>query len=232
MSSTRKQGAAGQSDIARRRTQRRLASGRKSDARWQEVLEGAGRVFQRVGYPQATLEDVANEVGINRATLYYYVGTKEELLVSLLYRPIEQMRVDLEEIVAKEMPPGQKLATALRTYLVALSERPELFIFLGENIDKVMTVHEAEEIQRNADRYGRLLTSVIADGAASGEFRADLDPQVATMGIIGMVNWMYRWYEESGSKSLVELGETFVEMALASLSPEAANRVGAAADPS
>lgn len=223
MVATRRNSSAA-SDIARRRMERRLASGRKSDARWREVLDGAARVFQRLGYPQTTLEDVAAEVGINRATLYYYVGTKEELLVSLLHRPIEAMREGLEEIVGRDLPARDKLAEALRSYIAAMQERPELFIFVGENIHKVMSGQEAEDIQRNADRWGRLLADVIADGAKSGEFRDDLDPQVVTLGIVGMFNWTYRWFDPTGPKRLAEFGETFVEMALSSLSPQAAHR--------
>lgn len=212
------------SDIARRRMERRMASGRKSDARWREVLDGAARVFQHLGYPQTTLEDIATEVGINRATLYYYVGTKEELLVSLLHEPIAQMRQDLEEIVARDTPAQEKLAAALRSYVAAMAERPELFIFVGENIHKVMGGREATDIQEQADRWGRLLAGVIADGAKDGEFRDDLDPQLATLAIAGMVNWTYRWFDPAGAKTLPEIGEVFVEMALSSLSPVAAAR--------
>lgn len=211
-----------ESDIARRRMERRLASGRKSDARWREILDGAAQVFQQRGYPQATLEDVAAEVGINRATLYYYVGTKEELLISLLHQPIEAMRTGLEEIVARNLPAPDKLAEALRAYVAAMADRPELFIFVGENIHKVMAGREAQDIQHNADRWGRLLASVIAEGAKAGEFRDDIEPQLATLAISGMFNWIYRWYDPDGPRSLVELGEVFIDMALASLAPAAA----------
>ncbi|WFE20354.1 TetR/AcrR family transcriptional regulator [Solwaraspora sp. WMMD937] len=217
---TRERNRTAASDIARRRMERRLASGRKSDARWQEVLDGAARVFQRLGYAQTTLEDVATEVGINRATLYYYVGTKEELLVSLLHQPIEQMRVELEQIVAEPTPPREKLARGLRAYVHAMQRRPELFIFVGENIHKVMTGDEVTDIQRNADLWGRLLTKVITDGAASGEFRSDVDPNVAVLGIVGMFNWTYRWFDPDGPRSLADFGEIFIELALSSLAPK------------
>ena len=78
---TTQQGRAPTSEIARRRAERRLAKGRRSDERWAAILRGAAAVFARLGYAQATLEDIANEVGVNRASLYYYVGTKEELPV-------------------------------------------------------------------------------------------------------------------------------------------------------
>ena len=210
------------SDIARRRAERREASGRRSDARWAEIVQGAGRVFRRLGYSQSTLEDVAAEVGVNRATLYYYVGTKEELLVALLHDPIEALRTRLEQVASRDLPATERLAGALREYVRTMDELPELFIFLGENVHNVMSGPEADHLRYNADRYGRVLTSVIAAGVDNGEFRSDIDPQVAVLGIIGMYNWMHRWYRPDGRRSLSDFGEIFLDMSLAALAPRKA----------
>jgi AcrR family transcriptional regulator len=207
------------SDIARRRMERRNAQGRRSDARWQEILAGAARVFARLGYHQATLEDVAAEVGLNRATLYYYVGTKEDLLVSLLRGPLETLRVQLEDISARPLSARDKLVTTLRQYVATMAEHPELFIFLGENVHNVMSGPEADAIRGNADRYGRVLAEVISTGVAAGEFRSDIEPMVAVLAILGMFNWMHRWYNPRGRRSLAEFGEAFITMALSALKP-------------
>lgn len=219
MATRRKQQQAPPSEIARRRAERRNAGGRRSDARWEDVLAAAGEVFRRVGYAQATLEDVAHEVGISRATLYYYVGTKEELLVALLKDPIAQVTVSLEEVAARDIPAREKLAATLREYVRLLDEHPALFIFLSENLHTVMSGPEADEIRANADRYGRILASVVADGMRAGEFRNDIRPQVAVLGIVGMFNWMHRWFQPAGSRSLPAIGEDFVTMSLAALAP-------------
>jgi AcrR family transcriptional regulator len=200
--------------------ERRQASGRRSDARWAEILAGAGRVFARLGYGQSTLEDVAGEVGISRATLYYYVGTKEELLVGLLHDPIETMRTRLDEVAALPVSAPERLEAALREYVRTMAELPELFIFLSENVHQVMSGPEADHIRDNADRYGRTLAEVIRSGAKAGEFRTDIDPSIAVLGIIGMFNWMHRWYNPAGERSLAEFGDVFIEMALSSLSPK------------
>ncbi|KAA9157642.1 TetR/AcrR family transcriptional regulator [Amycolatopsis acidicola] len=199
--------------------ERRQASGRRSDARWAEILAGAGRVFGRLGYGQSTLEDVANEVGIRRATLYYYVGTKEELLVGLLHEPIETMRTRLEEVADLPVSAPERLEAALREYVRTMAELPELFIFLSENVHQVMSGPEADHIRDNADRYGRTLAEVIRSGAKAGEFRTDIDPSVAVLGIIGMFNWIHRWYNPEGERSLAEFGDDFIKMALSSLEP-------------
>lgn len=205
--------------IARRRAERRQASGRRSDARWAEIVQGAGKVFRRLGYSQSTLEDVAAEVGINRATLYYYVGTKEELLVALLQQPMEALRTRLEEVADRDISATERLAAALREYVRTMEELPELFVFLGENVHNVMSGPEAERLREDADRWGRALTRVIVSGVDSGEFRNDIDPQVAVLGITGMYNWIHRWYRSDGRRSLAEIGEIFLEMALSALRP-------------
>ena len=209
-----------ESDIARRRAERRQASGRRSDARWAEILAGAGRVFARRGYNQSTLEDVANEVGISRATLYYYVGTKEELLVGLLHDPIEKMRMRLQEVADVPVSAPERLEAALREYVRSMAELPELFVFLSENVHQVMSGPEADRIRDNADRYGRTLAEIIRSGARAGEFRSDIDPSIAVLGIIGMFNWIHRWYNPNGARSLQEFGDVFIEMALSALEPK------------
>jgi TetR/AcrR family transcriptional regulator, cholesterol catabolism regulator len=215
----RKQEEEPPSEIGRRRAERRKAEGRRSDERWQDVLAAAAEVFRRLGYSQARLEDVAQEVGISRATLYYYVGTKEELLVALLEDPIAAVTASLKKVAAEDIPAEEKLVASLREYLHLLEEHPTLFIFLSENIHKVMSGPEADEIRANADSYGRVLTKIVSEGMKSGEFRDDIRPQVAVLGIIGMFNWMHRWYVPSGKESLSAIGEDFVTMSLAALQP-------------
>jgi TetR/AcrR family transcriptional regulator, cholesterol catabolism regulator len=209
------------SDIARRRMERRQASGRRSDVRWSEILDGSAAVFARRGYAQTTIEDIADEVGINRATLYYYVGTKEELLVALLDGPIDTLRTRLEEVAERPLPARDKLVAALREYARTIAELPALFIFLSENVHRVMTGPEADHIRANADRYGRVLARIIDDGAANGEFRSDIDAQTVVLGILGMFNWMHRWFDPRGRKSLMDFGEDFIALALSALAPAA-----------
>lgn len=207
------------SDIGRRRIERRLASGRKSDARWQSILQGAAKAFQELGYSQTTLEDVANEVGVNRATLYYYVGTKEELLVALLYRPIHQMTANLKAIATLDIPPSDALRRGLLQYVRDMSETPELFIFLAQNLHQLMIGREADDIETNADEYGKQLTEIITAGIEAGEFRDDISPQMSMLAVLGMFNWIHRWYKPGGPMTLEKVGEVFAELALSSLRP-------------
>lgn len=207
------------SDIGRRRMERRLASGRRSDERWQHILQGAATAFRELGYPATTLEDVARRVGVNRASLYYYVGTKEELLVSLLYRPLHQMTANAKAIVAQDLPPADTLARVLRQWIVDMHETPELMLYLSESLPKVLTGREAQDLAANGAEYTRLLTKVIAAGMADGAFRSDIEPRVAMAAVLGMFSSINEWYQPGQQPGLVEIGESYTALALASLRP-------------
>lgn len=207
-----------QSDNARRRHERRNADRRASNERWQTILKGAAEVFRREGFARARLEDVAVEVGINRASLYYYVGTKEELLVALIEHPAYEMTRHCREALESDAPPEQKLRRALDSYISDLADYPELFLLFGES-QHIATIPEAQGIVTNADAYGKTLLAIIEEGVAGGVFRSDLDPRLAMLGILGMHNWIHRWYVPGGRNSLSEIGDAFAAMVLSGLRP-------------
>ncbi|WP_116996759.1 TetR/AcrR family transcriptional regulator [Desertimonas flava] len=206
-----------ESDIARRRSERRRAVGRRSDDRWRAILDASSRVFRRLGYAQTTLEDVAEEVGVTRASLYYYVGTKEELLIALLYQPMHQMTANLKAIVESTESATEQLRRALRRYTQDMSDTPEIGIFLANNIHQLLSGREADDIARNADEYGRVLQGIIEAGIDAGEFRVDLEPHMTMLWILGAFNWTHRWWNPKGSMSLQDVGEAFAELALATV---------------
>jgi AcrR family transcriptional regulator len=202
------------SRMAQRRQDRRKLPRRESDERWIAILEAGPRVFHRLGYAQATLEDVAKEVGLNRATLYYYVADKAELLVAILDEPIHRMTADLRAIVQLEGPASERLQRAIAQHMQTLSENyPELFIFLAENLH-LLTIGTDRDIQKNARAYGDLFMSIIEDGQKAGEFRADVDARLMMLAIVGMMNWSHRWFVPGGPKTLPEIGEQFAKVAL------------------
>lgn len=213
-----KRGAAGSpSGMARRRAERRRAERRGSDRRWEAILAAGSRVFRRLGYARATLEDVASELGLHRATLYYYVADKAELLVAILDEPVQQMTRAMREIRDLDAPAEQKLRRAVAAHMRALEVNyPELFVFFAENLH-TLPVKGDGGLRQHAEGYGDLLTSIIAEGIRSGEFRPDLDPRLMMLAAVGMMNWSHRWYTPDSPHSLAEIGAQFAELVLGGL---------------
>ncbi|QEN17288.1 TetR/AcrR family transcriptional regulator [Mycobacterium sp. ELW1] len=198
--------------------ERRAADRRASNERWRSILLGATEVFRREGFARARLEDVAAEVGINRASLYYYVGTKEELLLALVEEPARDMTRHCRAALESDEPADVKLRAALHSYVDDLQNHPELFLLFSES-QHLAAIPDAHGITTNAEDYTRTLLAIVEEGVGTGVFRDDLEPRLVTHGILGMHNWIHRWYAPSGRCSLTEIGEVFAEMILSGLRP-------------
>ena len=217
--------------MAQRRAERRNADRRGSEERWTAIMAAGSEVFRKLGFAQATLEDVAKEVGINRATLYYYVADKEELLIAILDEPIHRMTSDLREIAALSLSPKERLRRAILQHMRALEDNyPELFVFLAENLH-VLTVGSDRDIQLNAHEYGEVMVSLLEEGVVAGEFRSDLDPRLVMLGIIGMLNWSHRWYTPDGKRTLPDIGEEFATLLVDGLGTATDSSSPASSDP-
>ncbi len=152
---------------------------------------------------------MAAEVGINRASLYYYVGTKEELLLALIEEPARDMTRHCRAALESDEPADVKLRVALHCYVDDLQNHPELFLLFSESqhiaaIPPMPTASAATPriMPRPYSRSSRR-------ASAQAFFRADLEPRLVTHGILGMHNWIHRWYVPSGRRSLTEIGEVF-----------------------
>ena len=75
------------------------------------------------------------------------------------------------------------------------------------------------DIVANADAYSKTLLAIVEEGIASGVFRNDLDPRLVMLGILGMHNWIHRWYVPGGRNTLTEIGDTFAAMVLVRPAP-------------
>lgn len=201
----------------RRERQRKSLTPSRSDERWKQVLAGSARVFRSKGYAAASLKDVATEVGIDRATLYYYVGSKEELLIELIREPMMDIERRIKTIAKSTHSPQEKIRLAMVSHMESFAETyPESFIFLAENIEQIQSDARGE-LEALARRYHKALTEIIREGQQSGALRQDLDPVLVMHGLLGMSNWVHRWYRPEGRLTLPEVGDTFATLVLAGL---------------
>jgi len=184
-------------------------------ARTQQIIDAAAQVFREKGYDGATLRDIAKEAGLLPGSLYYHIRSKEELLRLIVEQPIRDLHAHLEEIVASEASPAQKLAQALAAQLRAFDTHyPYLFVHL-HNLLQVDTMHP--DMQKRAKRYEAFWQQILTQGVKIGEFPLDVDVKVTAFAIIGMCNWMHRWYRQDGRLSIEEIIQQFSRLVLAGL---------------
>ena len=157
--------------------------------------------------------------------------TKVDLLVAVLESSVQQLSREIDEISALPVSPSVKLRRIIASHVRSLDEHPEHFIYLAENVHRIIS-EEGETILVFGREYGERIRTVITEGIEQGEFRPDLDPRLAMLAISGMLNWIHRWYDPNGPNTLAEVGETFADIAIGGLGAPASEPVSSGASAS
>lgn len=183
-----------------------------------EIFAAALRLFQAKGYHGASMQDLADAVGMQKASLYYYFRSKEELLVQVCERGTGAFTQELADIVASDLDAVTKLQRAIECHLVALCEQLDLFtVFLHEQ--KFLGAAQKELLRGEGKKHAALLASILEQGIASGDFRP-VNVTVTTLAILGMCNWLYEWYSPDGALQPREIAAMFSELVLNGLALE------------
>jgi TetR/AcrR family transcriptional regulator, cholesterol catabolism regulator len=203
---------------------RRSAAGKDSRAsyslRRQEIAEAAVRVFNRLGYKGASLSAVASELGVDRATLYYYFSSKEQMFDETVRAVIEGNDALVRRIAESAISPNDKLRELVTSMMISYAANyPLLYIYIREDLSHVSDKRSTWSANMRA--LNRSIQSSIIDiieqGFADGSFRRVGSARTAAYGILGMLNWTHRWFKPGQSESAEEIGRTFADLILSGL---------------
>ncbi|MGE4125568.1 MAG: TetR/AcrR family transcriptional regulator [Pusillimonas sp.] len=191
----------------------------KSVRRREEIVRCATELFDKKGFFNTSLDDVAQAVGIKREALYYYYKNRTELLLAIIAPQATELINSLKEVVSSNLPAKEKLRQAIQNHLDRFDRHClEMTITLR---DGVMGTSDPvrEPMAKVWKTYEKLWTKLIADGQASGEFEISGDPKMVSFGILGMCNWLSRWYKPDGTTSIEQLIETYFKLVSEGLLP-------------
>ncbi len=177
-----------------------------------EIFAAALRIFRKKGYHAASMQDLADAVGLQKASLYYYVSSKEDLLTSIYERAAGAFTQQLTALLAEPLTPGEKLARAIETHVVELSEQLEVFtVYLHEQ--QFISGRLRGKIHAEAEHHAQLLEAILQEGVEKGDFHP-LDVKVVAHAIIGMCNWLYQWYSPAGRLKPREIAAIYSQLVI------------------
>jgi len=187
---------------------------RKSIHRRAEILRQARRLFEERGFHETSFDDIARAVGIRREGLYYYYGSRAEILLDLVRPQNEALVARLAAIVESGLAPATKLYVAIKSHL-AMFDRTSLdMVMLGiggphrrSGDTDVDSVHAANAplYRSYQDAWIRL----VRDGQRDGTFDPGLDAKLTVFAILGMCNWTGVWLDPDGARTLENIAGIF-----------------------
>jgi len=177
-----------------------------------QILESAAQIIRQKGYHAASMQDIADAVNLQKASLYHHFSGKQEILLSLLDQALDLMIERVSAVLARDIPADEKLRQAMRVYLGSLEEHADLAaVLLLEHRSLDPEYHERHIPRR--DRFERLWRELIQEGVESGIFH-DTDVSMTARALLGVMNWTITWYRPDGLLSIGQISDHFAAIFL------------------
>lgn len=184
----------------------------KPGTRLEEVLQSAANIFFAKGFHATSVEDVARDVGMLKGSLYYYIKSKEDLLFQLLLAGIEDGDAFIEQQINPQGEPVEQLERAIRAQIdYIIQNRVPFGLFLHE-FDSLSGKRQHKLISVMS-RYNKRFVELVRRGQAEGKLIGG-EPWIIVNGILGMCNWLYRWYDPDQVSDPEQIRSVFVRMIL------------------
>jgi len=184
----------------------------RSDARQEQLIEIAVRLFARKGYEGTSLRDIADEAKITKAALYYHFPNKEALYERIV---LESMQ-SLVDSVRTAMAAGSTPIERVRIFMLASADfldRSRNSWIAGSNAfwsGSEAAIRDATVHLR--DEYEKLLRTGIRDAIAKGQFR-QVEPAMAGRMLLSMLNHISRWHSPGGRLTTRQVIDMYLDMA-------------------
>jgi len=175
------------------------------------ILEVAARLFMEQGFAATSVREIGERAAVGQSSLYHHVQSKGHLLFQLHQSFSKDLVERLNAVVATNSSPTVQIRELVRVFLSAVeSHQAEVTVFLRE--EHALPDTYRQEIQRDRDQVNAIVDGMIENGIAAGELRKDLDIRLARLGIMGMCNWTYQWFQPGGEHSGEQIAGFFADL--------------------
>jgi AcrR family transcriptional regulator len=180
-------------------------------SRKEQVIRKAAELFKEKGYAAASMRDLAQLLGIEAASLYSHIKSKEEILRNLCFDMAAEFRKSLEEVEKEDLAASEKLRRGIIGHIqVMAKDLTASAVFMNEH--RHLSQPYLRDFLLLRINYINRFKSIIEQGARSGEFKKTIDKKLAVMTLFSSLNWMPMWYDPSGLIDPIELGRQLSDM--------------------
>ena len=178
----------------------------------EEILEAAAQVFRQKGFHGASMNDIAEAVSLQKASLYHHVASKQEILFELLDRALQLLLEQISSIKNQNISADKKLRLMIQEYLQILVENIDLASVLLFEHRSLDPRHHARHVP-SRDKFELLWKDVLMEGLQAKLFTCN-NPALTTRALLGQLNWTITWYRPGGLLTIEEIADEYAELLL------------------
>jgi TetR/AcrR family transcriptional regulator, cholesterol catabolism regulator len=159
------------------------------------ILDAAAHVLSTQGFAGTRLSDVAEHAEIQAPAIYYYFGSREELIEEVMYCGVAELRKHVQDALndlPPETSPLDRIMVAVEAHLRHELEISDYATASIRNSGQIPQRLRARQLKEEAS-YGRVWRRLFDNAIAEGQIRADLDPRYGQLLVLGALNWAAEW---------------------------------------
>ena len=187
------------------------ARARQREFKRQAVLHAAAQLFNERGFHATSLDDIAERLHVTKPTLYYYVKSKDDILLECVRAALGMMQ---DEIAAVRRAGGRaldQLVACMRVYaIIVTQEFGRCVVRIGEDPLPAPLKRELRSLKAGIDHeFRRLLAEAMEEGSVQ-----PCDPKMAAFMVAGALSWVARWYRPDGELTAEEIADQGITLLL------------------
>lgn len=187
------------------------------------ILEVAAQIIRQKGFHATSMQDIADAVNLQKASLYHHISNKQDILLALLDQALDLLTERIIMVVELNQPSDVKLQLAIESFLEIIMDRSDLVsVLLLEHRSLDEEYHDSHIAKR--DRYERIWRDLIQEGIDTGKFEK-IDPVLTARAILGVMNWTVTWYRPGGTLGIKTVIDHLSKVYLYGLIPRSVKNV-------
>lgn len=180
------------------------------------VLHAAVQSFNRNGFHNTSLDEVAASLNVTKPTIYHYFANKDEILFECVRLGLDGIRVAAETVEKNGGSGLDRLKALMRRYAIIMTQ--DFGICVTRTADHELSPGAKAEFRALKREIDKTVRRVTADGMRDGSI-APGDPKIVTFTLTGALNWIARWYDPEGPLSPDDIADGCLAVLLNGLMP-------------
>lgn len=178
-----------------------------------KIIETSLLLFEEKGFHGVSINEIVTTAGTSKGGFYHHFSSKDELLYVIHDIFITYAIENAHQADRLYTKASERLQAIIKGFVgVFHLYKPHLTVFYQE-ATYLQPEYEAV-IREKREEFRMIIENVITAGKEQGEFREEIEVDIVVMAILGMVNWIHKWYDEKGKKSISEIAEVFNDFIL------------------
>lgn len=174
--------------------------------RFEQIVESAAKVFAANGYSEATIQQIAAELNMTGAALYYYVKSKDELLYLIWQRAGARLQAMIDEIRESDHGPELKVRLVFRRHLRVIHEDRAIFEVLIHQRSK-LPEYGREQLVDDERKYVHTFAALLQELPAAALARQH--PRMSAIAMISTLNSVLRWHAYENGTALDDVADFY-----------------------